>query len=333
MRGTRLIINLTFLSTISIQETSCQHDSQLVVKEAVTVRDTGCQVRQRLFPVHPQVGHAEVIHGHLIVFRLPHRFVRRLFGNISVIERLEITVEIHRIVSGRKIGGKLAFRRSIFHDQIHRSSNTITLHIGRQRLGYFQAVQHLGRENVQRYKTVLVVRTRNLYTVNQRIVVTLVHSTQNGILSFAAAVTFHRYTRHSLNNIRHCDVRRKFHGFGTHDVHHIHRLFFDPPGTGLGPSRIAGNHRNAFQQHIVTLQRNFDFRLAAVYHNFVLLVAYIGTDQCIFFSTYRKIERTVQTGYRALGRFFLHDHRCTDNFLPCLRIPDFTFQIPCLCIY
>ena len=132
VRCTRLIINLAFLSTISIQETSCQHDSQLVVKEAVTVRDTGCQVRQRLFPVHPQVGHAEVIHGHLIIFRFSHCFIRRLFGNISVIERLEITVEIHRIVSGRKIGGKLPFGRSILHDQIHRSTDTVALHIGRQ---------------------------------------------------------------------------------------------------------------------------------------------------------------------------------------------------------
>ena len=242
-----------------------------------------------------------------------------------MVERLKVTAEIHGIVTGRQIHGKLPFRRRILHYQVDSSSDSITFHIGGQRFGHFQTVKHLRWENIQRHETVLVVRTRNLHPINQSIIVTLVHTTQNRILTFSAAVPLDGHSRHTLNHIRYRDIRRKFNGFGTHHVNHIHRLTFNAACTRFRSSRIGGHHHYFIQCHIISFQRNHDFFLVRSDGHLIFFVSHIRTHQCIFIPINRQIKTSVQPRNSSLSGLFLYHYRCTDNFLSCLRILNLSF--------
>ena len=207
VRRSRLVIQLSFLASIGIQITSGKHYTQFVLKETVAVRQSCGQVGQWLFPCHVQIVGREIIHCHPVVFRFTHLFVGRLLDNGSVIERLKVAVEIHGVVAGRNIGCELSFGRSILHDQVHRTTDSVAFHVGGKRLGYLQSVEHFRGENIQWNETVLVVRTRNLYAIDQRIVVTLVHTTKNSVLAFTAAVTFDGHTRHTLYYVCYGNIR------------------------------------------------------------------------------------------------------------------------------
>ena len=168
MARSRLIIEPTFLSPAGTQKTPRQHDAQFIIKKAVAIRKSGSQVRQ--------VRSRKVFHRHFVIFRFPQRFVRRFLYDTAPVERLEVTTEIHRVITGRQVGRKLAFGRSIFHDQIDSATNAVSLHIRRQGFGHLQTVQHLGGEDIKRHKAVLIIGTRNLHSVHQRIVIPFVHT-------------------------------------------------------------------------------------------------------------------------------------------------------------
>ena len=100
MTCTRLIIYLTFFSTISIQIASGKHYSQLIVEETVTIRKAGCQIRQRSLPFHTKIVCLEIIHRHTGIFRHAFGLIRRLLHNCTFIKRLKVAVKIHGIISG-----------------------------------------------------------------------------------------------------------------------------------------------------------------------------------------------------------------------------------------
>ena len=128
----RLVIELALLAPIGIQIAGGHHHAQLVGEETIAIRQATDQVGQRLFPFHPHVVGREVVHRHPVIFRKTFRLVRRLLDDRPAVERLEITVEIHGVITGREVGRKLPLRRRIFHDQVHRATDTVALHIGRQ---------------------------------------------------------------------------------------------------------------------------------------------------------------------------------------------------------
>ena len=128
----RLVIELALLAPIGVQIAGGHHHAQLVGEETIAIRQATDQVRQRLFPFHPQVVGREVVHRYPVIFRKAFCLVRRLLDNCPAVERLEIAVEIHGVITGREVGRKLPLRRRVLHDQVHRATDTVALHIGRQ---------------------------------------------------------------------------------------------------------------------------------------------------------------------------------------------------------
>ena len=198
---------------------------------------------------HVQVVAREVIGRHGIVIGLSHGLKRRLPCNAPMTEGLEIAPQIHGIIACRQRGCELARGGGILHHQVHRPSDAIAFHVGRERLAHLQPVEHLRREHVERHKAVLVVGAGYLHPVHQRIVIPLVHATKDGILSFPAAVPLHRNPRHSSYGIGHSHIRRKFHCPGAHHIEYTHRLLLQLARTSLTAAAVVRLHGHRIQRH------------------------------------------------------------------------------------
>ena len=125
----------------------------------------------------------------------------------SLVERLEIAVEIHGVVAGGEGGCQLSLGGCILHNQVDRTTNAITLLVGCQRLGHLQAIQHFRGEDVEGHKTVLVVRAGNLHPINKGVIIPFIHTAEDGVLSLATAVALHGHTRHTLNDVGYRNIR------------------------------------------------------------------------------------------------------------------------------
>ena len=254
-----LVEELAFLAPVCMDVTAGQHDAEAVRKETIAVGDAGGEVRERALPFHPQVVHFEVVGSNAGILGEAHRLVGRLLDNRAVVERLEITAKIHRVVACREVGGDLAFRGRIFHDEIDRAADAVAFHVRGKGFRNLQAVEHLGGEDIERDETVFVVRAGDFHTVNQGIIVSLVHSTEDGVLSFAATVPFNRYAGHSLDDIGNGDVRGEFDSLCTHDIHDVHGFLLDATGSGFGAAGIVGDDGNALEFDSLRLQVEKDF--------------------------------------------------------------------------
>ena len=123
------------------------------------------------------------------------KFVGRLVLNGRSTERIEFARKIHGAVSHCKVGRNLSAVGCILHDHIDSTPNAVAFKVGSKRFTHFKAVEHFGRENIKGNKTVFIIGRGNFYTIDQRIVVALVHTAQNGILSFTAGTALKGYTR------------------------------------------------------------------------------------------------------------------------------------------
>jgi len=248
-----------------------------------------------------------------------------------MVERLEIAVEIHSVITCRDTCRELAFCRRILHHKIHRTADTVAFHVCGKRFGHLQTVKHFRRKYVKRNKTVFVIRAWNFHPINQGIIVTLVHTTKNGILTFSATVAFYRYTRHTLDNIRHRDIRRKLDGFCAHHVHHIHCFTLNGTRSRLTSSGICSHYRDLAQQYVIACQWDFYIGIFRSHLHLVILITDISADNRERRTVYRKAETTVKPRHCTFRRFFFHYYRGSDNLFTCLCIFDFTFQVHRTC--
>ena len=79
-----------------------------------------------------QVVVSEIGLRYLVIRWFTHGLVGGLFHDGSLVERLEIAVEIHGVVAGGEGGCQLSFGGCILHDQVDRTTNAITLLVGCQ---------------------------------------------------------------------------------------------------------------------------------------------------------------------------------------------------------
>ena len=93
-----------------------------------------------------------------------------------MVERQEITLEIQGIISCGNIGMQHAPCWRILHHKIDGTADSVTLKVRHHGFVNLYSVKDFRREEVKRYETVLVVRTRYFDAVDQSIVVAFVHS-------------------------------------------------------------------------------------------------------------------------------------------------------------
>ena len=79
-----------------------------------------------------QVVVSEIGFRHLVIRRFAHGLVGGLLHDGSLVERLEIAVEIHGVVTGGEGGCQLSLGGCVLHDQVDRTTNAVTLLVGCQ---------------------------------------------------------------------------------------------------------------------------------------------------------------------------------------------------------
>lgn len=159
-----------------------------------------------------------------------------------MIERQEIPDKVKCIVSGGDIGMKHAARRRVLHHKVYRTSDAVAFKVGHHGLIHLYAVQNLGGKQVEGHETVLVVGTRNLHPVHQSVVISFVHASENGILPLARRITLGGDSRHLLDDVADCNIRRKFHGACAHHIDHIHGISLYHTCARIGVRGGSGNH-------------------------------------------------------------------------------------------
>ena len=132
--------------------------------------------------------------------------------------------------------------RGVLHYKVYRTSDAVAFKVGHHGLIHLYAVQNFGGKQVEGHEPVLVVGTRNLHPVHQSVVIPFVHASENGILSLARRITLGGDSRHLLDDVADCNIRRKFHGACAHHIDHIHGISLYHTSTGIGVRGGSGNH-------------------------------------------------------------------------------------------
>ena len=290
---TRQIISLCLFASVGMLIAEGCHYAQLAVEKAVAVRKACVEIGAGCGVLHVQIVCCEIVSRDAIRLGTALYLVGRLLVGIAPAKRSEVAVQIHGIVAGRNVGGDLPSGGRIFHHEVYRAANTVALHIGRQRLAHLYAVEHFTGKEVEGHEAVLVVGRGNLHAVHERVVISLVHSAQNGILSLAAAVSLHRHAAHALYDAGHSDVGAKLHGFRAHHVHHVHSLVFQLPRARFRHAGICGDNHRFRERHLVAVHAYFHAFLP-LRRNFQRPVAEAGAHQCARSSFRVDRERAVE---------------------------------------
>ena len=153
----------------------------------------------------------------------------------------EVPVKICGIVTRGEIERQKPSDGSILHDKVDSTSNAVSFQVGRHRLVHFYARQNLRGEEVKGNKAVLVVRARYLYSIDQSVIVTFVHTSKYSILSLSRGITLHRHTRHALYDIAHCNVGSQLHSLRAHDIDDIDRFLLYLDSLGIRTSVVVGD--------------------------------------------------------------------------------------------
>ena len=154
----------------------------------------------------------------------PVNLIWRTTLNFRTRERSKIIVEKQRIITGLQISRKHWRGRRVLHHNIDCSANSVAFQIGCHRLVHFQPVEQIGREYVERDKTILIVGTRDFNAIDQRIIIAFIHPSENCILAFSRIVAFHRHPRHAAYDICHRLVVGQFNRACAHHIHDIDRF-------------------------------------------------------------------------------------------------------------
>ena len=275
---TRQIISLSLLASVGMLIAEGCHYAQLAVEKAVAVRKACVEIGAGCGVLHVQIVCCEIVGRDAVRLRAALHLIGRLLVGVAPIKRSEVAIEIHGIVAGGNVGGDLPSGGRIFHHEVYRAADTVALHVGRQRLAHLYAVEHFAGEKVEGHEAVLVVGRRNLHAVHERVVISLVHSAQNGILSLAAAVALHRHAAHTLYDAGNGDVGAKLHGFRAHHVHHVHSLVFQLPRARFCHAGICGDNNRFRERHLVAVHAYFHACLP-LRRNFQRPVAEAGAYQ------------------------------------------------------
>ena len=127
--------------------------------------------------------------------------------DVTVIEsRKWIGGEKGRIPQGA-VGGKEESVGGAFHDEVHRAADSVAFHVGSKGLDHLQPVEHFGGEDTHRNEAVFIIGARDLDTVDQGIVVALIHTPNNGIAAVARVIPLNRHAADPLEGIGNGDVR------------------------------------------------------------------------------------------------------------------------------
>ena len=289
----RQIISLSLFASVGMLIADGCHYAQLAVEKAVAIRHAGVEVGAGGGVLHVQIVCCEIVGRDAVRLGAALHLIGRLLVGVAPIKRSEVAIEIHCVVAGGNVGGYLSFGGRIFHHEVYRAANAVALHVGRQRLAHLYAVEHFAGEKVEGHEAVLVVGRRNLHAVHERVVISLVHSAQNGILSLAAAIALHRHAAHTLYDAGNGDVGAKFHGFRAHHVHHVHSLVFQLPRARFRHAWIGGDNHRFRERHLVAVHAYFHAFLP-LRRNFQRPVAEAGAHQCARSSFRVDRERAVE---------------------------------------
>ena len=289
----RQIISLSLLASVGMLIAEGCHYAQLAVEKAVAVTHACVEIGAGGGVLHVQIVCCEIVGRDAVRLGAALHLIGRLLVGVAPIKRSEVAIEIHGVVAGGNVGGYLSFGGRIFHHEVYSSANAVALHVGRQRLAHLYAVEHFAGEKVEGHKAVLVVGRGNLHAVHERVVISLVHSAQNGILSLAAAVSLHRHAAHALYDAGNGDVGAKLHGFRAHHVHHVHSLVFQLPRARFRHAGIGGDNHRFRERHLVAVHAYFHAFLP-LRRNFQRPVAEAGAHQCAHSSFRVDRERAVE---------------------------------------
>ena len=290
----RQIISLSLLASVSMLIAEGCHYAQLAVEKAVAVTHTCVEIGAGCGVFHMQVFRSEIVGRDAVRLRAALHLIGRLLFGVAPIKRSEVAIEIHGVVAGGNVGGDLPSGGRILHHEVYRAADTVALHVGRQRLAHLYAVEHFAGEKVEGHEAVLVVGRGNLHAVHERVVIALVHSAQNGILSLAAAVSLHRHAAHTLYDAGNGDVGAKFHGFRAHHVHHVHSLVFKLPRARFRHAGIGGDYLHFGERHLVSVEANLHLSFLPARCYFQRAVAEAGAHQCARSSFRVDGERAVE---------------------------------------
>ena len=321
-------------ATESILHASGKHHAQAVVPEAVADAQTSDEVR-RWHGMTLQLNRAflEITHLRLVVFS--ESLVRSLLCIIRAVAGKIISAIFPEIItcSDGCIRQNLEVGWRILHHHIHHATGCIAFHISRQRLGYHEAIHQIRREDIQRNVTVFIIRTWNLHAVYQGVVVALVHASEDGVGSLARCITLHGYTRYSLQNACHVDIRRKLDALLAHHVEHVAGILHGFYGASVAAVfTMTGNHHFA-QLLQVFIHRNIHLVfLSHIYYHLPGLVRHIGNDdgKLAFIRQFIQGESTIKSsGGTHVGQLLYSDYGSDEGFTRFV-ILDYTIQRMCL---
>ena len=276
---TRQIISLCLFASVGMLIAEGCHYAQLAVEKAVAIRKACVEIGAGCGVLHVQIVCCEIVGRDAVRLGAALHLIGRLLVGVAPIKRSEVAIEIHGIVAGGNVGGDLPSGGRIFHHEVYRAADTVALHVGRQRLAHLYAVEHFAGEKVEGHEAVLVVGRRNLHAVHERVVISLVHSAQNGILSLAAAVALHRHAAHTLYDAGNGDVGAKFHGFRAHHVHHVHSFVFKLPRARFRHAGICGDYLHFGERHLVSVEANLHLSFLPARRYFQRAIAEAGAYQ------------------------------------------------------
>ena len=276
---TRQIISLSLLASVGMLIAEGCHYAQLAVEKTVAVRKACVEIGAGGGVLHVQIVCCEIVGRDAVRLGAALHLIGRLLVGIAPIKRSKVAIEIHGVVAGRNVGGYLSFGGRIFHHKVYSSANAVALHVGRQRLAHLYAVEHFAGKEVEGHEAVLVVGRGNLHAVHERVVISLVHSAQNGILSLAAAVSLHRHAAHALYDAGNGDVGAKLHGFRAHHVHHVHSFVFQLPRARFRHAGICGDDLHFGERHLVSVEANLHLSFLSARRDFQRAIAEAGAYQ------------------------------------------------------
>ena len=142
----------------------------------------------------------------------------------------------------------------VFHDHIHGAANGVPFHFRRQGLMNLYASQEIGGYDVKRYIPGLVIRTGNLDSIDQGIVVPRIQASDNWIRFIATTIALDGEAADPLQHIGGIDIRRSFHGARRNDIHQVIAVLFFLAGAGFfflaDPAKNLhiSQHRSRFRQ-------------------------------------------------------------------------------------
>ena len=321
-------------ATENILHASGKHHAQAVAPEAVADAQTSYEVRSRK-RMALQLNRTVFEIAHLCLVFRAESLVRRFFCIIRAVAGKIISAILPEIItcSDGSIRLNLKAGWGILHHHINHAAGCIAFHISRQRLRYHQAIHQIRREDIQRDVTVFIIRTRNLHAVHQGVVVALVHASEDGVGSLARCITFHGYTRYSLQNARHVDIRRKLDALLAHHVEHVAGILHGFYGTSVAAVfTMTGNHHFA-QLLQVFIHRNIHLVfLSHIYYHLPGLVRHVGNDDghLALIRQFMQGESTIKSGGGThVGQLLYSDYGSDEGFARFV-ILDYTIQRVCL---